>query len=361
MRAFFTVVSCALLLAFAGQGNAQDSPRSPAPPSEIGGRKFDQWVKDLKHPDPSVREAAVRAIPGFGTNARDAVSDLADRIGKEYDTSVRVALAQSLSIIEMREADAPAVMKALGKRATDDSQVVVRYYATRALGRFGHLAAKEYLTSLINASKDRGSWEIRQASVWSLARVGYDPGPNGGADPRAVAAIIGAISNEDSSRVRVEAVCSLIVMGKPTNPAIKSSVELALGKALRDSDKHVVIWANVAMILLHDNSEKNLIGIAGFLRTPHPTIVRLDAARALAMLNKKARTRIPDLVDALQDKDTAVVLMSITALVAMGDPGNEALNALTLLSEGKNVDEDVKYAASEALKAIKNGPPKKTP
>ena len=44
------------------------------------------------------------------------------------------------------------------------------------------------------------------------------------------------------------------------------------------------------------------------------------------MLNKKARSRIPDLVDALQDKEPAVVIMSITALVAMVDPGNRTVH-----------------------------------
>src|SRR4051812_8403044 len=88
-----------LLLAIASPCAAQPMPRSPGdlfqPPkmptvSEIEGRGLAQWLLDLKHSDPGVREKALMTIPAFTGAAGnpEVITALLDRFS-DHDAGVR--------------------------------------------------------------------------------------------------------------------------------------------------------------------------------------------------------------------------------------------------------------------------------
>src|SRR5262245_35641813 len=91
-------------------------------PDSIGGRPLSAWMKDLKSSDPGVVEAAIRTVPVFGPEARDAVPDLISMLTKHPDASLRINSAIALMNIEIRDSDAKDVVKALSTAISKDPQ-----------------------------------------------------------------------------------------------------------------------------------------------------------------------------------------------------------------------------------------------
>src|SRR5207244_759269 len=108
-----------------------------------------------------------------------------------------------------------------------------RLHVVWALGAFGPKATAA-IPILITRTRDRNSWELRQAALSSLASVAR--GVNrAGPDKDAVAAVAKLLSTgeEKSSQVRLAAVGALRVMGKPEEKELALAKE-ALEKATRD-------------------------------------------------------------------------------------------------------------------------------
>src|SRR4051812_24020294 len=87
--------------------------------SEVGGKTLSQWIADLNHQDPSVREEAIRAVTQFGSEASRAVPQLIARL-RDVDASPRAKAALALSIIEVPKSDVPRVVQALAQRVQED-------------------------------------------------------------------------------------------------------------------------------------------------------------------------------------------------------------------------------------------------
>src|SRR6185312_16081406 len=71
----------------------------PEWPREIGGKDFAAWLKEVSHPDPSVREFALKTLPSFGPDAKNKTSSkvfikrMAFPVsGGEKDPGVRITL-----------------------------------------------------------------------------------------------------------------------------------------------------------------------------------------------------------------------------------------------------------------------------
>ena len=66
--------------AVTGQGKDKDKDPKKDPsgkvPTEVAGKDLDQWVKDLADPDPSARQAAVRALVPFMEQDRPVGRDI---------------------------------------------------------------------------------------------------------------------------------------------------------------------------------------------------------------------------------------------------------------------------------------------
>src|SRR4051794_23385289 len=73
-------------------------PNAPAPVSEVGGRKFEEWLREVENPDPSVRAEAIRIIVQFGPAPRRAIPALVKQVKQLNDLS-----PQAMAIIALSE------------------------------------------------------------------------------------------------------------------------------------------------------------------------------------------------------------------------------------------------------------------
>jgi HEAT repeat protein len=329
-------------------------------PSSIAGKSLKEWIKDLKNPDPGVREAAVQTVALFGVDGQDAVPHIIDLLERDRDVSLRVNAAIALSQIAIRDADVHSAVRALAKQASSNLQAIVRLRATMALGRFED-EAKEAIPDLIRASRDLASWEIRKAAVTSLARIA--PDKKNGPHVTATNAIIAA-SKDPSAWVRREAVMSLGLIGAPTNPAVKGIVISALrSRIAADRDKPVVIWAYVGLMSVDKVTDPCIKQLIKMLETGDVD-TRMHALRALGMVGSEVKKQLPKkindvvhaMISSLKDHETVVSGTACWALSHLGqnyDPGNEAMNALDELAKSKTVDSSVKQMALVALDSLK--------
>src|SRR5262249_3359287 len=208
-------------------------------PLTIAGKSLDEWIKELKHRDPSVRENAIRTLPMFGPSARKAVSAVIDMANNDReDVSLRVNSCISLMTLEIPNREESAAIRALVKRMTLDQQAVVRLHAAMALGRYEESTdRKEAIPGLITSTKDSGSWEIRKAAINSLARVAKDK--QMGPDPKATVAVLEVLNREYCAKVRLEAVMALGAMGKPNNEMTRQEVVIARQHEVIQRDKTI--------------------------------------------------------------------------------------------------------------------------
>jgi HEAT repeat protein len=339
--------------------DAKENKDNPNPSREMSrgttfaGKNLDQWIQDLKSKDPSVRENAIATLKLYGSVAREATPILANRCLFDYDVSVRVNAAITLGFIGADANDVDAMVAGLCK-ALGDSESIVRYQSAMALGRLGPdaKAAIPHLIPLLKSDpySKRHSWELRKSAAFALgsAAVNRQDGP----DPRATAALVDVLGDV-SGQVRLEAVLSLIVLGKPDKQADQLRIEVGLARLLKDPNKHVLIWARIGLMRLQGVNPKHLIEIAKLLKEPEAT-VRSHVGRALGTVGPEAKSRVGDLVDALQvEQDPLAVYWIVWAMLQIGDPSPRAITALKQLSQSK--DPDLRAMGEEGLKMLVKG------
>jgi HEAT repeat protein len=321
--------------------------------STFGGKNLDQWIQDLKSKDPSVKENAIATLKLYGTVAREATPILATKCLVDNDVSVRVNAAISLGFIGADDKDLETTVAALCK-ALNDSESIVRYQSAMALGRFGTdaKAAIPHLIPLLKADpySKRHSWELRKAAAFALggAAMNRQEGP----DPRATNALV-EVLGDVSHQVRLEAVLSLIVLGRPDKQVDRARIEAGLTRLFKDPNKHVQIWSRLGVMRFQDVNEKHLVEIGKMLKEPEAT-VRSHAARALGTVGPQAKSRVHELVDALQaEQDPPTVYWIVWAMVQIGDAAPRALAALKQLTQSK--DPDLKMIGEEAIKMLVKG------
>jgi HEAT repeat protein len=316
MRSSVLLTIPLLAVLSAGRLPAADDkkPTEPTPPSEIAGKSLKQWIAEIKDPDPGVVENAIRTVVHFGRDARDAGPNLLDQLENNKDASIRTNAAIALGILnqELHSADITKAVDKLGTRMDIDGQTIVRFHAALALSRFG-VDAKPVLPKLILASKDGPSWEIRKAAVIALGAAAGDK--EKGPDARAVNALVVALSDK-CAQVRLEAVIALGVLGKPAAKNETDFVLTALTGKFKDPNKMVAIWAHASYMAVDGINAKKLSDIAGYLKHTDVT-VRCHAAKALSMFGSDAEGHIPELVEALHDKQPAAATAAAEALAHM--------------------------------------------
>lgn len=340
---------------------AQTTPTKPAEPewpNEIGGRPFTEWLKDLSHEDPSIRERAIRIIPGFGPIARKAVPHLIART-RDPDASPRVRAVQALQIIEIADEDIPKVIKALGDRLESDTQSWIRYCAVLSLGRFDPEDGKPALPHLVRGVEDHSSFEVRRACLAVLVPYAFDEkkGPDPGAI-RALMRVVDKPARDEALQVRQEAAVGLAMLGKPSDPMLAAALEkkftLLASPNNKTVDPSVAIWANVGLIALGKtgkDADPHLDPLLKAIRSSDLTL-RSHGLRAIAYLGDRAKAAVPDLLDLLTSKEQDVVVATCYALARMGRVHERQISALTGLSTKKDAPEPVKQAAKAALDMI---------
>jgi HEAT repeat protein len=340
----------------------QSQQSSGKTPDQLGGKSLKEWIKEISSPDPSKRENAIRTVVLFGPfAAREALPALLERIDRDTDTSPRVNAIMALGAIEFTfedEKDVQKVVDALRKRVTTsgESQNIIRFQAALILGRFGE-RARRATGELITATQDRGSWEIRKAAVFSLARTVYDVKDS--VDSHAIDALVARLfsSNESSFQVRLEATMALGIIGV-LKAQDKAKVVSALKRAESDPDKMIAIWAR-AGLMAHNNevNEKDMAILVGLLKSKELP-VRAHAARAIGTIASVGNPGPPinktigPLIEMLDDKEQIAEIAAIWALGRIGPPAKDALKTLSIKQQDKEVTEEGKKFIKEAMDSI---------
>jgi HEAT repeat protein len=344
--------ACLLVLSgFVGARGADVPPRAgDSYPSqntvhEVGGKTLSEWMADLKHRDPSIRARAISNIVFFGEGASVAVPLLVERT-QDRDTSPRTKAVMALRFVSIKKEHMPKVIDALAHRLTDDPQTIVRYEA--ALGLAHHSdEAKPAVWALIRGVEDPATFEIRYSCIIALRKAAFDP--KSGPDPRATHALLRALGDV-TERVRLEATVTLGAMGKPNDLNLLAAVTAALQKQVSVKDKALSLWSHVALYALDDKvSDKYLQEIIKLLKSPEREI-KLQVLYALAAMGHRARVAVPDVLEALEDKEVPVVAAACAALAHLGDQSSRILAALIKASERK--EQQIVLAACDALGQI---------
>lgn len=333
-----------------GGDKGDDKQPKPTYISEFAGRSFDQWKADLKHADPSIRAEAIIGVSQFGSSTTEVVPLLLDRI-LDRDASPRVKAVMALTFIDIKDRDIPKVIDAMTRRVAEDTQAIIRYQALVALDQryADHAHARNSVGVLLKSAADPSVWEIRRLSISCLRRCGLEKG--NGPEARVSVALVTA-AQDAASRVRLEAIISLGVMGQPTDPAIFKEVERALQLAVRDRDKVVGIWAQVSLMALADKVPDSMLHNLARGLTNSETRIRAQTVRAIGALKDRGKPCTPALLKALEDKDTEVIAEACMALANIGDKGEKVVKTLTDLSKNKEADENIRDLAKESLEVL---------
>jgi HEAT repeat protein len=332
------------------------------PPSKLGGKSLEQWIREIKHRDPSVRETAIRTVPFFGKRSREAAPALIGAL-LDRDASCRVHATLSLAGMSgvLKDDEIVAAVRALGERVNKDVQGIVRFHAAVALAKFGK-DSRPAIPNLINQVRDQVSWEIRRAAVVALSAAGKGD-ERTPPDSQAIYAIAGIFLNpsgyEESAKVRLEAAIALGAMGRPADGADMSRSKQALQRAIKDTDKTVGIWAYAALMAIDYVTPEGLNAIAKHFKG-NDVNAKIEAARALAAIGRDARSKVPEVAELLSDSELFVVAGAIVALGEFGPHANSAVPALTRVMEKKDQNAYIKELAKSALEQIQsNEKPKK--
>jgi HEAT repeat protein len=290
-------------------------------PSYINGKTLHEWTLALKHADPSVRQQAIQNVVAFGPVARMAIPTLTTYSLRELDASLRGDAAAAIGMIAAMDKaidaeEAPKVVQALTVLlGTTETQRSVRLQATLAIAQFGP-RGRIAIPMLVDNARDSYSWHLRKAVCFALGRVGNDPAK--GPDTKALTTLVGSLK-DIANPVRFEAILALSAMGMSPRPAEVDMERKALEALLVDHDKNIAIWARVLLCYIDPKylEPKSLTQLTTFLQKDNDPKVRSSAARAIGTLGSKAKTLVPNLYNALGDKDLDVILSTLSALGMM--------------------------------------------
>ncbi len=347
----FGIVLCLFCLVLpARAGQPKDNPSSDSSQrtdngytKEWGGKRFDEWLKDVKfHPDPSYRAAALIAISQFKQSA-DAVPDILTRLREDGDASPRVKAALLLRMIPHHDTDRTRIIRGLAHAISHDPQSIIRYEAARSLQafcplRFDVKEEKDALQDLVAGMNSTSTYELRDVCIHTLIMAGVDP--REGPDPRVTDALLTRAnpSYEATTQVRLKAIMALGAQGRPPDPNKLSRVMgvLKMPANYRSSHPTVRIWSHVAIIALEEKAnKKDLDTIAGYL-TDREAATREQAVMALGALEDKAQGYVDDILKMLKREQVpAVKAATALALGRLKNTGPRVLDALIKMTEEK--------------------------
>ena len=191
----------------------------------------------------------------------------------------------------------------------------------------------------------------------SLGYVAWDP-MGAGFDVPAFNALI-ARTRDECLEVRVQALLALIRFGTPGKDLDKRNLENVLRALISEKRQHkrVVLWARVLLMRIQPPGtpqttkliEKELVHVGEILKD-RDLETRVNAARAIAFMREGAKSLVPQLVDALEDHESEMIVWTCIALGSMKNAAARAGPALKRLE--RHPDPAVQSAAKAALVEI---------
>ena len=372
----------------AGLPTTAGVPYDPAKvkwPTEVGGKSITAIVAELKNPDPTIQEAALRAIQFFGPEAarRSAMRYVIPMV-ENPDPGVRtnaILLIGSLGFDNAKDFDA-AVARLSGLLGNTAKGSIMRLHATRALANLG-ADAHAAIPTLCDLAADP-SWEVRAAVADALGRLGvaaYEQntvldGPTALKVPKlkreasraAMQKLNFVLIKDPSSSVRMEACQALITLGPPhvADPKLYAAAsqpftDAIAGRLRAEKEPVVKIWLNL-LHMMYDERVFNPTLKLIEAEVHNPDVgVRIQALGALAILGPKALPALDAVAKALHTGDTPVQVAAIQTMLSMGE-----FSAQTVLPEldrfvAETKQADIRGYAAEAVKFLRKNKPAPAP
>lgn len=289
---------------------------------------------------PTVRCQALLSIGRFGRRAADRVSLLQSKL-KDAEPAVRMAAAEGLASIGPAAAPAaPSLAEAL-----KDAEGAVTIRAAEALGQIGEPAvailvktlddpqygglalqtlegmgsvARSALPRLIELLKQNDKLPARELCL-AIAAIG--------GNSRSVGPVLREIASDPNSTARAAAIYALGRLGD--SGALK-----VITNAIEDDDQRVQLAAAWALVQFDPNNEDYVaIAVPRLIRalSQPEAPIRLEAARTLGQLGRKAAAAQPALVERLASDEIRAV--RVASAMALAELGEAAVNAVPTLSE----------------------------
>jgi HEAT repeat protein len=304
--------------------------------------------------DTLVRLRAAVALGNIGPAAKAQVPKLVDTL-RDKDYKVRIYAALALWVIARQREGVPILCDAL---KTQDP--LLRQMAAKGLhtickeakasqmpfvekdAKAGKVSIASAVPTLIDALKDNDK-DVRGLAALTVGVIGKDA-------QEAVQPLMAALKHSDPN-FRVEVAFALSGIGEAAKPAIPVLKDALHG----DRDNNVKVYAAQALWVIERRADDIVPTLIKVLEDRDGQ-VRARAAFALGMLRGEAKAAVPQLNDALKDGNPSLRLAAATALGKIGPPARVAYPTLDHLTKDDHAE--IKKAASTAMKEI--GRPQKT-
>jgi HEAT repeat protein len=102
-------------------------------------------------------------------------------------------------------------------------------------------------------------------------------------------------------------------------------------------------------------NDANLNPIAALMKEKGDTDIRIQAARAIGFIGAPAKSKIPELVEALSDSEPLMVWQALWSLARMEKEAQKALPQIEKIAADDKADPQVREAAKKAMQVIKGG------
>jgi HEAT repeat protein len=334
---------------------AKEKAVEPTSPTitEIQGRTFREWQKDIQDKDPTRRELALKAILLFGADkAYAAVPDILVEL-KKHSNSKRIDLstcttgAAALSAIFQHKKGAdPKEAKAavaIYRTLLKDEQLMLRIQAVQGLVSFGPIC-RDALPEVISLAKEPSTWEARKEAVQVLGYIGYE---DKGTPKIYVMAEVFKALDDRAAPVRIAAIRSSAALAMKAELPVKTQVFGKLRTAMADPEKHVVLAAHLAHMTLEGKATAaHLDPMTKLLKDRNPEI-RLDALQNIGALGKEAKTAIPAVKECTEDPEASVA--SAAVMLLAGTDWENSRTFIERIKDNKKYPDAVRATAGNAI------------
>lgn len=356
------LLSVLTLMVLAFSANAQEKKGKEVPfvePTEVRGKTFKEWVKEIHARDPAHRNDAMMAVIMFGPDrAMEAVPEIIKELNRHKTTNVDLAvrvkgIVTIGEIIKHQKKPDPAILKdALGvfKMGVRDTQSIMRMHAMEELPALGPIAHELFEEVLYNAH-DPLAWELRKQALQTLTIISANE--KGMISPKLLPELKRAL-DDVSVEVRLTALTALGMMAHLNLP--KTDEQLILLKLnshlTSETDSIGKIWTHVTiMSASKDVSKKHVAPIAGYLKDGDSK-VRNQAVTALAQVGPKAKPWCLEAVEeATGDPDAGVAWSAVVALVKL--EAAESIPVLERIVNNKKTTQAMREHAEDAVDHLK--------
>lgn len=321
-------------------------------------------TKMLTDSEPNVRAAAAKSLQRIGGKAKSALPSIVSACSDETDSSARVSMLKTISVLQEDEPELIEFLASLLKEAKEDALVVgileelseteklpsslhartsqliqseapiIRSLATKTIVRIK--GKTEETAGLVVAALNDPEIVVREQALIAVAELGD-------AASSAVDVIADQLS-DDSAKVRIAAIESLGRIGSVAKPSFQAIVDLA-----EDSDTkvRVAVAKNIRKI---DDEAERVLPILIKAVGDEKKDVRQMAAHELGEMEEAAASAVPALLEMLRKDDDSDAARQ--ALREINTAGDDAVPLLLEIAQDDSSGRRSRYYALYLLRKM---------